>query len=344
MKKRIHTRRVIGSLLCCAFAGGCKEPRQPTFELKELKRIEAAPLLAEEEMFFPGQIDLARLTGEDEIVILTGGGAGSLVAFEDGTLVEVCATAGSIRGRGSRVVVGCNSAVSSYVEIVTPAGIEKSIGMDAPSSFAPWPVASPNLGRAVALEDNSVVMVSLEDGSRLWDAPLAHPITHITWPEFSPSGRWVAVPEDGGYVELFDSHDPKAPAVMLAPPKKDAGIAIAFSANEQRVAISSFWGEFRLYSIDGELLASDSAPSDRSGIHDVAYLGDVVLQIEVGRLLVRDRDGKLLTPRNSSSPSPPFGPPNWGSLQHVVTDGKDTVVLVNFDAAIVSKRVDKKPK
>lgn len=339
--RRTEPRQVVAWLaLGLAAASGCKQDQPAAPDFKVEARTQTVDLLAAKGVErFPGQHAIAAVATKRGLAILIDGGGPRYVSLGD-ALIEVCPTAGSIAAHAERLAVGCGSLGTSppHVQLVGGLAVSSTIDftVDAPmSSSFQWPVVDAKLEQVAVPSASGVSIARLDDPTTITAVDSLGPTSELASLEFSPSGRWLAVGRSDGSVELVAPGQPTT--VSLKPEKEDQGPAVAFSAREDRVAVASFWGQFRLYSIDGELLASDATKQDHYGLNDVEFVAGHIVQIEAGTLVLRDLDGKRLSsPNAGAGPSKPFAPADLGALSFVVAAGDRSMVTIDGPGLVVT--------
>jgi len=285
----------------------------------------------------PGQrgIDVAFLEGDTFVVLLEGSGPRYLAGGSEGA-TEVCMTARSLRTSGSTMAVGCGSFGQALPRVELYDGrLAKTRSIDLPTTKTPasstemiWPVVAEDLKRA-AVPGETVDVYTLEDGTKQASCKLGTSTSPVVDMVFSGAANLIAVGREDGTVELLDVTKPDAAPTVLAPEKPDQGPALAFSSGGERLAVASFWGQFRLYARDGALVASDAADEDHYGVHDVAFAPDGrIFQIQAGDLLVRDAKGKVVqTLAATDKVSPIFGTGAPVGLGAIAVSGERLLAL-----------------
>lgn len=327
---RIDVWQVVG-LVASLFLGGCKQSWGETPKFTETSSVETVTLFHEpggEPQL--GERAIAATPVNDGLAILVDRGGPRYVAVDD-TLVEVCSTAESIASRGKRIAVGCSALgihEPTRVQFIEGGKVTRTVAFDVdpPSNMLfRWPVVDPKLELAAMPAGNQVVIASLDDASVQATIDVDENEGAIL--EFSPSSTWLAIGRSKGSVDLYDR---KGVLIRtLEPPRSDRGPMVAFSPTEDRVAVASFWGQFRLYSIEGKLLARDSTKEGNYGFSDVAFVGDDIAQIEAGMLVFRNSNGrKYYGSSHKASVSKPFGPPDLGALNFVSSIGSDAIIVI----------------
>lgn len=330
-----ESRSLALGMVLLVVSSGCNSKEQaaaPSFKVgSTIKTLEV--LEAKDVPTRPGQHAIAAVPSGDGLAILIDGGGPRYVSLGD-TLVEVCPTAGSISAHDERIAVGCAplGSASPHVQIVQAGAVASTVEfeIDGPAtSMMQWPVVDAKLEQVAIPHAAGVSIAQLDDPAKRIAVGSSSAVELATI-EFSASSRWVALGRSDGSVELIDPSQDKTVALTVEQP--DEGCAIAFSADENRVAVSSFWGKFRLYTIDGKLMASDATGRDVYGLNDVAFVGKHIMQIEAGTLVVRDLDGARIstqTKPSSSAGTKPFAPADLGSLGFVAAAGNQAIVTID---------------
>ena len=299
-------RSAITSLLLALAA--CGTPTRSLDQLEVVTRVDG------------GDRIIAMDFGEDVVVLFEDEGAPKLKR-SSGEAVAVCPSAADVLvADEGKVAVSCAVLGTDKARVQVfdaELSLENELSPPTqPSGADPaglnWPIVDRSLSRVRIAEDASDAV-------------------------FSPDGTLFAIGREDGTVELHATDDPDAAVVTLAPGGEDHGPAVAFSDDSTRVAVASYWGQFRLFSVAGELLASDKGNSDRYGRNGVAFDGERIVQARAGDLVLRDARGKpteILAA--TAAERSPFGPGMGGGVGDVAArNGRFAAVDGSGRAAVV---------